>query len=212
MRLRVTVHETTEEHDLRYVLHDGEQWVNVNPAALPHAFHPDHHVSVPGDSPGSYVLAAAPEAVDRIAALYTAKYGHGDGPVLLRLIRRWTPFTVRVRSSSAGSPIRSKSAGHSCGVDSRTTRQPHLTHVPGTPTRLPGSAHGRTRSPACRVAACSWAQITTRARHPNPRGDLRLAHGHRSPHAILAGVAGGQAVAGTREPYPGQLMTRAIPA
>jgi hypothetical protein len=89
MRLRLTVHETTEEYDLPYVLHDGAHWVNVNPAALPHAFHPDHQVSIPGDGPGRYVLAAAtPEAVDRITALYTAKYGPGDGPVLLRLTIR----------------------------------------------------------------------------------------------------------------------------
>jgi hypothetical protein len=89
MRVRVTVHETTGEYDLRYVQHDGEQWVNVNPAALPHAFHPDHEVSTPANGTARYVLApGTSEAVDRIAALYTAKYGPGDGPVLLRLTPR----------------------------------------------------------------------------------------------------------------------------
>lgn len=87
MRLRITVHGTTAEHDLRYVLHDGEHWVNVNPAALQHAFHPDHEVSVQADGAGRYVLAdAGPETRERAMASYAAKYGPGQGPVLLRLI------------------------------------------------------------------------------------------------------------------------------
>jgi hypothetical protein len=87
MRLRITVHDTTAEHDLRYVLHDGEHWVNVNPAALQYAFHPDHEVSVRADGAGRYVLAdAGPETRERAMALYAAKYGPDQGPVLLRLI------------------------------------------------------------------------------------------------------------------------------
>jgi hypothetical protein len=86
MRLRVTVHDDTSEYELRYVVHDGEHWVNVNPAALPHAFHPDHRVSAPDSGASRWTLAAAtPETLDRIATLYTAKYGPGEGPVLLRL-------------------------------------------------------------------------------------------------------------------------------
>jgi hypothetical protein len=86
MRLRVTVHNDTSEYELRYVVHEGEHWVNVNPAALPHAFHPDHRATAPGDGGTRWTLAAAtPETLDRITALYTAKYGPGEGPVLLRL-------------------------------------------------------------------------------------------------------------------------------
>ncbi|MEU4158148.1 hypothetical protein [Actinoplanes sp. NPDC026670] len=86
MRLRVTVPNDTAEYELRYVTHDGEHWVNVNPAALPHAFHPDHRVSAPDDGAARWILAtAAPETLDRITTLYAAKYGPGEGPVLLRL-------------------------------------------------------------------------------------------------------------------------------
>jgi hypothetical protein len=68
------------------VLHDGEHWVNVNPAALQHAFHPDHEVSVSGDGSRRYVLAdASPETRERVLALYAAKYGADQGAVLLRL-------------------------------------------------------------------------------------------------------------------------------
>jgi len=87
MRLRFIVPDATSEHDLRYVLHDGEHWVNVHPAALPHAFHPDHEVSLDGDGTRRYVLAgASPETHERAAALYAAKYGPDQGAVLLRLI------------------------------------------------------------------------------------------------------------------------------
>lgn len=87
MSLRFTVHDATAEHDLRYVLYEGEHWVNVNPAALPQAFHPDHEVSVRGDGARRYVLVdASPEARDRVMALYAAKYGPDQGAVLLRLI------------------------------------------------------------------------------------------------------------------------------
>jgi hypothetical protein len=86
MRLRLTVRDATAEHDLRYVLHDGAHWVNVNPAALQHAFHPDHEVSVRADGSRRYVLAdASPETRDRVSALYAAKYGPDQGAVLLRL-------------------------------------------------------------------------------------------------------------------------------
>jgi len=87
MRLRITVHDATLEHDLRYVLHDGEHWVNVNPGALQYAFHPDHEVSMQADGASRYVLAdASPETRERAMALYAAKYGPDQGAVLLRLI------------------------------------------------------------------------------------------------------------------------------
>ncbi|MBG0561522.1 hypothetical protein [Actinoplanes aureus] len=83
MRLRFTVNGTTVEHDLKYVAHDGEHWVNVHPAALQPAFHPDHRARVRDES---YVLAeASPDTRERITALYTAKYGPDPGAVLLRL-------------------------------------------------------------------------------------------------------------------------------
>ncbi|MEV4277806.1 hypothetical protein [Actinoplanes xinjiangensis] len=86
MRLRVTVHDDPFEYELRYVVHDGEHWVNVNPSALPHAFHPDHRVTAPDDGTTHWTLVpATPETLDRVTALYTAKYGPGEGPVLLRL-------------------------------------------------------------------------------------------------------------------------------
>jgi len=86
MAVRFTVHDATVEHELPYVLHDGEHWVNVNPAALQHAFHPDHRVSVSGDGSRRYVLAdASPETRERVLALYAAKYGPDQGAVLLRL-------------------------------------------------------------------------------------------------------------------------------
>jgi hypothetical protein len=83
VRLRFTVHDTVVEHDLGYVIHDGEHWVNVDPAALPHA---DHEVSFSGDGPARYVLAdAPPETRERVAALYAAKYGPDQQAVLRRL-------------------------------------------------------------------------------------------------------------------------------
>lgn len=86
MSLRFTVHEVSVEHELTYVLHDGEHWVNVNPAALQPAFHPDHQVSVSGDGERRYVLAdASAETRERVMALYAAKYGADQGAVLLRL-------------------------------------------------------------------------------------------------------------------------------
>ncbi|GAA0448295.1 hypothetical protein Ade02nite_60980 [Paractinoplanes deccanensis] len=85
MPLRLTVAGETAEHELRYVLYEGEHWVNVNPAALSQAFHPDHQVI--GDGARRYVLAeASPETRERVAALYAAKYGPDQGAVLLRLI------------------------------------------------------------------------------------------------------------------------------
>ncbi|MCA2216659.1 hypothetical protein [Jidongwangia harbinensis] len=87
MRLRFTVRDEAAEHDLRYVVHDGEHWVNVHPAALSHAFHPDHEVSMEGNGHKRYVLAdATPDKRDRVMAFYTAKYGADHGAVLLRLI------------------------------------------------------------------------------------------------------------------------------
>jgi hypothetical protein len=87
MRLCFTIHDETVEYDLRYVVHDGEHWVNVHPAALGHAFHPDHQVSIRGDGAGRYVLTeAGPATRDRMMTLYAAKYGSDQGVVLLRLI------------------------------------------------------------------------------------------------------------------------------
>lgn len=92
IRLRFTVHDTVAEHDLRYVIHEGEHWVNVHPAALPHAFHPDHEVAIAGDDGRGaaatngrqrYVLADTPPGP--AAAVYAAKYGPEAGTVLLRL-------------------------------------------------------------------------------------------------------------------------------
>ncbi|MCY1141210.1 hypothetical protein OWR29_24695 [Actinoplanes sp. Pm04-4] len=85
MPLRFTIGAETVEHELRYVLHEGEHWVDVHPQALPHAFHPDHEVS---DGHDSFVLAdAAAETPERVLALYSAKYGPGRSAVLLRLTR-----------------------------------------------------------------------------------------------------------------------------
>jgi hypothetical protein len=54
---------------------------------LPHAFHPDHEVSVCGDGLKRYVLAdTSPETQERVTALYAAKYGPDQGAVLLRLV------------------------------------------------------------------------------------------------------------------------------
>ena len=86
LRLSFTVHGTVVEHDLGYVIHDGEHWVNVDPVALPDALHPDHEVSVGDDGTRRYVLLdAGPEARRQVAALYAAKYGPGRDTVLLRL-------------------------------------------------------------------------------------------------------------------------------
>lgn len=89
IRLRFTVHDTAVEHDLRYVFADGEHWVDVNPAALPHAFHPDHEVTLNADDRKRYVLvSASAETQQRVAALYAAKYGPDQGTILLRLTDR----------------------------------------------------------------------------------------------------------------------------
>jgi hypothetical protein len=83
IRLRFTLHGTVVEHDLRYVIHDGDHWVDATPAA----FHPDHEVSMDGRQ--RYILVgAAPETQQRVAALYAAKYGPGQSALLLRLIER----------------------------------------------------------------------------------------------------------------------------
>ncbi|MFC4070670.1 hypothetical protein [Actinoplanes subglobosus] len=86
MRLRLTVNDETSENELQYVVHDGEHWVNVNPAALSHAFHPDHRVTTSDNGSVHWILTTAgAETLDRVTALYAAKYGPGQGPVLLRL-------------------------------------------------------------------------------------------------------------------------------
>jgi len=86
MAVRFTVDGATSDHELRYVVHDGDLWVNVPPQALPLAFHPGHRVSVNGDGPDTHVLTPpAEETRERMTALYTAKYGPGQGVVLLRL-------------------------------------------------------------------------------------------------------------------------------
>jgi hypothetical protein len=86
IRVRITVADTVVEHALPYVSHDGEYWVNVHPSALSHAFHPDHQVTVLGDGHRRYVLSdAEPATRDEAAALYAAKYGPSQHPVLLRL-------------------------------------------------------------------------------------------------------------------------------
>lgn len=87
MRLRFTLAGAAVEHDLRYVLHDGEHWVDVNPAARQPAFDPGHEVSVSGDGRGRYVLVeASQETRERALALYAAKYGPDQDAVLLRLV------------------------------------------------------------------------------------------------------------------------------
>ena len=80
IRLRFTVRDAVVEHELRYVIHDGEHWVNVHPAALSQAFHPDHRVSINGKR---FVMAEAPPG--RATDVYAAKYGPDPGAVLLRL-------------------------------------------------------------------------------------------------------------------------------
>ncbi|MEV6303203.1 hypothetical protein AB0M02_27590 [Actinoplanes sp. NPDC051861] len=86
MPLRFSAGEKSADHDLPYVVADGEHWVNVNPAALPYAFHPEHRVSRPGDGAARYVLEEPPDDVrERVAALYAAKYGPDQGAVMLRL-------------------------------------------------------------------------------------------------------------------------------
>jgi hypothetical protein len=87
IRLRFTVPDAVAEHELRYVVHDGEHWVDVDPAARPYAFHPDHRVSICADGRKRYVLvAASPETEHRVVAVFAAKYGPDlGGTVLLRL-------------------------------------------------------------------------------------------------------------------------------
>jgi hypothetical protein len=91
IRLRFTVGDTVADHELRYVIHDGEHWVNVHPAALPHAFHPDHAVAIANDGRRRFVLtdnppgSAASTSSGSAAGLYAAKYGPDPGAVLLRL-------------------------------------------------------------------------------------------------------------------------------
>jgi hypothetical protein len=83
VRLRFTLHGTVVEHDLRFVVHDGEHWVDADPAVL----HPDHEVTMDGRQ--RYVLVGAgPETQQRVADLYVAKYGPDQGAVLLRLAER----------------------------------------------------------------------------------------------------------------------------
>ncbi|MFC7531915.1 hypothetical protein [Actinoplanes sp. GCM10030250] len=84
MPLRFTIDDKSSDHELHYVVHEGERWVDVNPGALTYAFHPSHEVEMPGD--GRYVLAEPDaETRERVLALYAAKYGPGRGAVLLRL-------------------------------------------------------------------------------------------------------------------------------
>jgi hypothetical protein len=84
MPLRFTVDGKAVETRLRYVVVEGEHWVNVNPDALAYAFHPGHQVSTPGD--GRCVLTeATADNRDRVQALYEAKYGPDQGAVLRRL-------------------------------------------------------------------------------------------------------------------------------
>ncbi|SHN46475.1 hypothetical protein [Cryptosporangium aurantiacum] len=83
MCLRFTAPGEVVEHDLRYVLHDGEHWVDVGP----HAVGPAHDVTVCGRGDERYVLAdASPETRERALALYAAKYGPDQDAALLRLI------------------------------------------------------------------------------------------------------------------------------
>ena len=84
IRLRFTLDDSAVEHDLRYVVHDGEHWV-----ASPRAFDPGHEVALATDGRHRYVLASAgPETEQRVAALYAAKYGRDRDAVLLRLTDR----------------------------------------------------------------------------------------------------------------------------
>jgi hypothetical protein len=86
IRLRFTLPGEDVEYELRYVIHDGEHWVNVDPGALPQALRPDHKVSVCGDGAKRYVLAnPGSEAGERVKALYVAIYGSDQTTVLLRL-------------------------------------------------------------------------------------------------------------------------------
>lgn len=86
MAVRFIVDGATSDHELRYVVHDGDVWVNVPTKALPHAFHPDHRVSTNGDGSATHVLTSPTEETrERMTALYTAKYGPDQGVVLLRL-------------------------------------------------------------------------------------------------------------------------------
>jgi hypothetical protein len=73
---RLRLRFAAAEHDLRYVLHDGEHWVDVGSAPA------DGEVTADGRR--RYVLAApTPETRDRIESLYAAKYGP-DRPAVLR--------------------------------------------------------------------------------------------------------------------------------
>ena len=86
VRLRFTFQDTAVEQDLRYVVHDGEHWIEVDPAGLPPALHRDPEVSICPDGSRRYVLADAnPETHQRVSALYAAKYGPEQSPVLRRL-------------------------------------------------------------------------------------------------------------------------------
>jgi hypothetical protein len=89
VRLRFTFHDTVVEQDLRYVIHDGEHWIEVDPASLPDAPHRGPEVSMCPDGPRRYALAdASPELHQRVAALYAAKYGSEQSVVLRRLTDR----------------------------------------------------------------------------------------------------------------------------
>lgn len=68
------------------MVHDGEHWVNVDPAVVPHALRSDHRVAVSGDGEKPYVLVnASPESGERVRARYAAKYGPDQTTVLFRL-------------------------------------------------------------------------------------------------------------------------------
>lgn len=80
MCLRFTAGGEVVEHTVRYVIHDGEHWVEVDPDAAPDA------VSICGDGRTSYGLAdAGPQTRERVQDLFAAKYGPDRNAVLLRL-------------------------------------------------------------------------------------------------------------------------------
>jgi hypothetical protein len=87
--VRFTVPDASEELYLRYVLLDGQCWVDVNPAPLEPAFDSEHEVIVLGDGDRRYVFAdTETETHDQATALYAAKYGPDGGAVLRCLINK----------------------------------------------------------------------------------------------------------------------------
>ncbi|GIM96232.1 hypothetical protein [Paractinoplanes toevensis] len=87
--VKLTVRNTSEEHYLRYVLLDGQRWVDVNPTAVEQAVDPEHEVIVLGDGDRRYVLAdSETETHDQVNALYAAKYGPDAGALLRCLISK----------------------------------------------------------------------------------------------------------------------------